>query len=357
MTIINRAADIAQLAHKAAGGIVHSDVMVRSADATAYLARKDLREARARHVRNVKWIVMAVTLGIYYLVPWSMRLGTAAAFPDQAILLDFANQRVRPSRSGRRNSTTWRADSSFRCGLFLVAVVRLYVPANRVDRDRRRRFSASQDDRPHAARQPWTFEKIWKKTTTHLSWLMAHRRRARLHFRDAPTLAAETIDGAAPTCAYVFLGFFTVTTYLLGGLAASRSASTCARGRASRVRWTTVTALISYREFRRSRAPPTRRASWPRRLHRARPASRSPHGHRHPRRRQLESSSARSASTPVMQRIDQARVDRLRDLPQPRRRSSRARAPARRAPHTILYAALIAPWCVRSCSAPASCST
>ncbi len=36
---------------------------------------------------------MAVTLGIYYLLPW-IRWDRGPSLPDQAFLLDFANQRL-----------------------------------------------------------------------------------------------------------------------------------------------------------------------------------------------------------------------------------------------------------------------
>src|SRR5262249_62395694 len=38
--------------------------------------------------RTVKWIVMAVTLGIYYLVPWS-RWDCGLYLPLHAVLIDF----------------------------------------------------------------------------------------------------------------------------------------------------------------------------------------------------------------------------------------------------------------------------
>ena len=42
--------------------------------------------------RNLKWYIMAVTLGIYYLTPW-IRWDRGPALPDQAVLLDLANRR------------------------------------------------------------------------------------------------------------------------------------------------------------------------------------------------------------------------------------------------------------------------
>jgi hypothetical protein len=40
----------------------------------------------------LKWVIMAVTLGIYYLVPW-IRWDRGPSLPDQAVLVDMANRR------------------------------------------------------------------------------------------------------------------------------------------------------------------------------------------------------------------------------------------------------------------------
>ena len=49
------------------------------------------KEARGRF-RTIKWIVMAVTLGIYYLLPW-IRWDRGPYLPDQAVLLDLPARR------------------------------------------------------------------------------------------------------------------------------------------------------------------------------------------------------------------------------------------------------------------------
>jgi cytochrome c oxidase accessory protein FixG len=57
---------------------------------------------------------------------------------------------------------------------------------------------------------------------THLSWLaigLATGGAFVFYFRDAPTLASELLTGTAPAVAYLFLGLFTLTTYILGGIA------------------------------------------------------------------------------------------------------------------------------------------
>ncbi|OYW89076.1 MAG: cytochrome c oxidase accessory protein CcoG, partial [Hyphomonas sp. 32-62-5] len=42
--------------------------------------------------RSFKWLVMAVTLGIYYLVPW-IRWPRGEGIPDQAVLADFEGEK------------------------------------------------------------------------------------------------------------------------------------------------------------------------------------------------------------------------------------------------------------------------
>ncbi|HUO02116.1 MAG TPA: hypothetical protein VMU31_05010, partial [Rhizomicrobium sp.] len=42
--------------------------------------------------RNLKWAMMAITLSIYYLVPW-IRWGRGPSLPNQAVLVDFAHER------------------------------------------------------------------------------------------------------------------------------------------------------------------------------------------------------------------------------------------------------------------------
>ena len=43
--------------------------------------------------RNIKWAVLVVTLGIYYLLPF-VRWNRGPNAPSQAVLIDFPNRRV-----------------------------------------------------------------------------------------------------------------------------------------------------------------------------------------------------------------------------------------------------------------------
>ena len=48
--------------------------------------------ARAAISARLKWLIMAVTLAIYYLTPW-LRWDRGPYAPDQAVLIDIANRR------------------------------------------------------------------------------------------------------------------------------------------------------------------------------------------------------------------------------------------------------------------------
>src|SRR4051812_45487197 len=68
---------------------------VNSADRRGplFAARTKIHPKRAEgSYRRLKWIIMAVTLSIYYLTPW-IRWDRGAGAPDQAVLVDLANRR------------------------------------------------------------------------------------------------------------------------------------------------------------------------------------------------------------------------------------------------------------------------
>ena len=58
-----------------------------------YSAREPVLPRRVKgHFRTLKWWIMAVTLGIYYLTPW-LRWDRGDSLPDQAVLVDLAGRR------------------------------------------------------------------------------------------------------------------------------------------------------------------------------------------------------------------------------------------------------------------------
>lgn len=204
------------------------------APASAYMRRQKIYPKAAHGTfRNVKWAVMAVTLGIYYLLPW-IRWHRGGDLPDQAFLLDFANQRLffGPIE-------IWAQEFYYITGLLVLGALALFLVTSIAGRmwcgytcpqtvwtdlmvAVERFWLGDRNAQLRLSERGWTFERVWKTIVVHSSWLLialATGGALVFYFRDAPTLASELATGTAPTVAYVFLGVFTATTYVLGGMA------------------------------------------------------------------------------------------------------------------------------------------
>ena len=96
-TVLDRRDDPAstpKVTHASSGVETHDATAVnRAADRHLYASRKKVHPKLAHgRFRTVKWLVMAVTLCIYYALPW-LRWHRGPDLPDQAVLLDMANNR------------------------------------------------------------------------------------------------------------------------------------------------------------------------------------------------------------------------------------------------------------------------
>jgi cytochrome c oxidase accessory protein FixG len=225
-------------AKEAAPGITQHDVeglkRRRSSETEDYAARVKVYPKLGKgNFRNIKWAVMLVTLGIYYVLPW-IRWERGAGLPDQMFLIDFANQRLMfgPVQ-------IWAQEFYYVTGLLIVSALGLFLVTALAGRvwcgyacpqtvwtdlmvAVERFWQGDRNQHMRLDQGPWTFEKVWKKTATHISWLviaLATGGALVFYFRDAPTLALEFLNGTAPSTAYAFLAIFTGTTYLLGGIA------------------------------------------------------------------------------------------------------------------------------------------
>jgi cytochrome c oxidase accessory protein FixG len=71
-------------------------------------------------------------------------------------------------------------------------------------------------------RVPWGAAKIGKKLIKHFIWILIALATGGawvFYFADAPTLAGQLAQFNAPATAYIFIGLFAATTYLLGAIA------------------------------------------------------------------------------------------------------------------------------------------
>jgi cytochrome c oxidase accessory protein FixG len=222
---------------ESAPGVVHYDVeaVARSKDQVGGYASRTKIYSKEAHgtFRRVKWLVMAVTLGIYYLLPW-LRWDRGPGAPDQAFLLDFAHQRLYFGPL-----EIWAQEFYYITGLLVLSALGLFLVTSIAGRmwcgyacpqtvwtdlmiAIERFWQGDRAARMRLDKERMSFTKAWKKTATHVSWMLVGLLTGGalvFYFRDAPTLAVELVNGTAPMVAYVFLGIFTFFTYLLGGIA------------------------------------------------------------------------------------------------------------------------------------------
>ena len=190
------------------------------------------KEAHGRF-RTVKWIVMAVTLGIYYLVPW-IRWDRGPYLPDQAVLIDFPSRRFYFFFL-----EIWPQEFYYITGLLVLAALALFLVTSIAGRvwcgytcpqtvwtdlmiAVERFWQGDRNQRLRLDKAPWSAETLSRKGATHLTWLLiaiATGGAWVFYFADAPTLARQLVTFDAPLTAYLFIGIFTATTYVLGGIA------------------------------------------------------------------------------------------------------------------------------------------
>jgi len=197
-----------------------------------YAARRQVYPQRVSGTyRRIKWAVLAVTLGIYYLLPF-VRWDRGPNAPSQAVLIDFPNRRFYFFFI-----EIWPQEVYYITGLLILAAMALflmnavagrlwcgYLCPQTVWTDL---FQAIErwtegDRREHLQRdrQPWTAQRVARSAAKHFLWLMVAWWTGGawvLYFADAPTLVHDLATFQAPLIAYVFIGLLTFTTYSLAG--------------------------------------------------------------------------------------------------------------------------------------------
>jgi cytochrome c oxidase accessory protein FixG len=251
----------------------------RKADRSLYAERQKVYPKLAHgRFRTVKWLVMAATLGIYYALPW-LRWHRGPDLPDQAVLLDMANNRF-----FFLFLEIWPQEFYYITGLLVLAALSLFLITSVAGRVWcgytcpqtvwtdlmivvERFWQGDRNARIALDKRPWGAVKVFRKGMTHLSWLaigLATGGAFVFYFRDAPTLAAELLTGTAPAIAYLFLGIFTLTTYGLGGIAREQVCIyMCPWPRIQGAMVDHETLLVSYRPHRgEPRGPHKKGQTW-----------------------------------------------------------------------------------------------
>ena len=199
-----------------------------------YAARPRIHPKRARgDFRRLKWLIMLVTLGVYYVTPW-IRWDRGPFAPDQAVLIDIPARRFYFFFI-----EIWPQEFYYVTGLLIVASMALFLITSIAGRvwcgytcpqtvwtdlmiAIERFVEGDRNARLRLDRTPWSARKIGLKLTKHSIWLLVGALTGGawvFYFADAPTLAVQLATFEAPMAAWLFIAIFAATTYVLGGLA------------------------------------------------------------------------------------------------------------------------------------------
>jgi len=219
----------------AAEGVARSEAEASNSvfNRKLYKARVPIypKEVHGRY-RDFKWAMMALTLSIYYLVPW-IRWDRGPGAPHQAVLVDMAHERLYFFFL-----EIWPQEVYYITGLLILAAVSLflinalfgrlwcgYSCPQTVWTDLfiwvETRIEGDRNARMRLAAAPWSAGKIAKRVAKHAIWLLfavATGGAWVFYFSDAPTLLHQLLTGSAGIGDYAFIGILTFTTYTLGGL-------------------------------------------------------------------------------------------------------------------------------------------
>ncbi|MDJ1158028.1 cytochrome c oxidase accessory protein CcoG [Chelatococcus sp. SYSU_G07232] len=209
-----------------------SDEAPAAVDGPLYEARRKIYPQRVTGAfRRIKWIVLFITLGIYYFLPF-VRWDRGPNAPAQAVLVDFPNRRFYFFFI-----EIWPQEVYYLTGLLIIAALVLFLMnavAGRVwcgylcpqtvwtdlfltverwiEGDRRERMRKDA--------RVLTLQTVTEKAAKHAIWLLIAWWTGGawvLYFADAPTLVKELATFEAPVVAYVWIGILTFTTYALAG--------------------------------------------------------------------------------------------------------------------------------------------
>ncbi|WP_151720287.1 cytochrome c oxidase accessory protein CcoG [Gemmobacter serpentinus] len=197
-----------------------------------YAAREPIFPRRVKGTfRTLKWWLMAVMLGLYYLAPW-IRWDRGPELPDQAILLDLANRRFFFFMI-----EIWPHEFYFVAGLLIMAGLGLFLFTSAAGRVWcgygcpqtvwtdlmilvERWIEGDRNARLRLHRQKWDAEKIRKRALKWSAWFLIGLATGGawvFYFTDAPTLARDLVAGTAHPVAYTTIAILTLTTFAFGG--------------------------------------------------------------------------------------------------------------------------------------------
>jgi len=200
--------------------------------ASLYEAREPIFPRKVKgKFRNLKWWLMGLMLGVYYLLPW-VRWDRGPNLPDQAVLLDMASRRFFFFWI-----EIWPHEFYFIAGLLIMAGLGLFLFTSALGRVWcgyacpqtvwtdlfilvERWVEGDRNARIRLLKSEWNARKIRLRLVKWALWLLIGAATGGawvFYFADAPTLARDIFTGNASFMAYGFIISLTMTTFIFGG--------------------------------------------------------------------------------------------------------------------------------------------
>ena len=181
--------------------------------------------------RRLKWLIMAVTLTIYWVTPW-LRWDRGPYAPDQAVLVDLAHRRFYMF-----SIEIWPHEFYYVAGLLIMAGIGLFLVTSVVGRawcgyacpqtvwtdlfqHVERLIEGDRNAQIKLAKAPWSASKLARRGAKYAVFLVISILTGGawiFYFADAPTLFDAFIHGQAATVAYATVGVLATTTFVFGG--------------------------------------------------------------------------------------------------------------------------------------------
>ena len=232
-----------------------------------YAAREPIFPKRVSGTfRNLKWVLMGLLLGVYYITPW-LRWDRGSQLPDQAVLLDLANRRFYFFWI-----EIWPHEFYFVAGLLIMAGLGLFLFTSALGRVWcgyacpqtvwtdlfilvERWIEGDRNARLRLHRQKkLDFRKVRLRATKWIVWLLIGLATGGawvFYFADAPTLAVDLVTGNAHPIAYTTMGLLAASTFFFGGIAREQICIyACPWPRIQAAMMDEDTITVGYREWR-----------------------------------------------------------------------------------------------------------
>ncbi len=216
--------------------------------------------------RNLKWVLMALMLGVYYILPW-IRWDRGPELPDQAVLLDLANRRFFFFWI-----EIWPHEFYFVAGLLVMAGLGLFLFTSALGRVWcgyacpqtvwtdlfilvERWIEGDRNARLRLHRQKkLDFHKARLRLTKWVAWFLIGLATGGawvFYFADAPTLAHNLVTLNAHPVAYTTMLILTFTTFFFGGFAREQICIyACPWPRIQAAMMDEETLTVAYRDWR-----------------------------------------------------------------------------------------------------------